>query len=151
MSLELYCPRQQPLATCGYLNFKIHFLSCTSHILSAAILDNADGEHFHHHKIFYWTALLQNPFHFFSPTREVRVYMLSHFSYVRLFVTLWTVARQAPLSIGFSRQECWSGLSFPSPGDLPDSGIKAASLMSPALAGRPFTTNATWEVRSRKE
>ena len=62
-----------------------------------------------------------------------------------LTVTLWTVARQAPLSVGFSRQEYWSGLSFPSPGDLPDPGIEPASLMSLALAGRFFTTSATWE------
>ena len=45
-------------------------------------------------------------------------------SRVRLFVTLWTVAPQAPLSMGFSRQEYWSGLPFPSPGDLPDPGIE---------------------------
>ena len=57
---------------------------------------------------------------------------------------LWTVARQAPLSMGFSRQEYWSGLPCPPPGDLPDSGIEPASLMSPALAGRFFTTSATW-------
>ena len=49
-------------------------------------------------------------------------------------VTLWIVAHQATLSVGFSRQECWSGLSFPTPGDLPDPGIKPASLVSPALA-----------------
>ena len=49
---------------------------------------------------------------------------------VQLFATPWTVARQAPLSMGFSRQEHWSGLPFPSPGDLPDSGIKPES---PAL------------------
>ena len=50
-----------------------------------------------------------------------------------LFVTLWAIAHQVPLSMGFSRQEYWSGLPFPPPGDLPDSGIKPASLMSPAL------------------
>ena len=54
---------------------------------------------------------------------------------VQLFVTPWTVAHQAPLSMGFSRQEYWSGLPFPPPGDLPDPGIKPASLTSPALAG----------------
>ena len=48
-------------------------------------------------------------------------------SRVRLFATLWTVARQAPLSMGFSRQEYWSGLPFPSPGDLPDPGIEPGS------------------------
>jgi len=51
----------------------------------------------------------------------------SRFSWVRLFVTPWTVAHQAPLSMGFSRQEYWSGLPFPSPGDLPDPGIEPRS------------------------
>ena len=72
--------------------------------------------------------------------------VLSHFSCVQLFVTLWTVACQMPLSMGFSRQEYWSGLSFPPPGDLPDSGIKPTSLMSPALAGGFFVTSTTWEA-----
>ena len=61
------------------------------------------------------------------------------------FVTPWTVAQQAPQSKGFSRQECWSGLPFPSPGDLPDPVIELVSLMSPAMAGRFFTTSPTWE------
>ena len=51
-----------------------------------------------------------------------------------------------PLSMGFSRQEYWSGLPCPSPGDLPDAGIEPASLMSPDLAGKFFTTSATWEA-----
>ena len=59
---------------------------------------------------------------------------------VRLFVTLLTVAHQAPLSMGFPRQEYWSGLPFPPPGDLPNLGIKPTSFVSPALAGRFFTT-----------
>ena len=71
---------------------------------------------------------------------------LSHFSHVRLFVTLWTVAYQAPLSMGFSRQECWSGLPRPPPGDLPDLRLEPASLTSPALAAGFFTTSATWEA-----
>ena len=50
--------------------------------------------------------------------------------------------------MGFSRQEYWSGLPFPSPGDIPYPGIKPASLLSPALEGRFFTTRATWEPRS---
>ena len=70
--------------------------------------------------------------------------LLSRFSRVRLCATPWTAAYQAPPSLGFSRQEHWSGLPFPSPGDLPDPGIEP---MSPALAGRFFTTNATWEVQ----
>ena len=64
----------------------------------------------------------------------VRVQSLSH---VQLFVTPWTVARQAPLSMEFPRQEYWSGLPFLLPGDLPDPGIEPTSL---ALAGRCFTT-----------
>ena len=59
---------------------------------------------------------------------------------------LWTAARQAPLSMGFSRQRHWSGLPCPPPGDLPHPGIKLMSLMSPALVGRFFTTRATWEA-----
>ena len=63
--------------------------------------------------------------------------MLSH---VQLFATPWTIACQAPLSMGFSRQEYWSGLPFPAPGDLPNPGIEPTSPVSPALAGRFFTT-----------
>ena len=55
-------------------------------------------------------------------------------SRVRLFATPWTVAYQAPLSMGFSRQEYWSGLPFPSPGDLPDPGIEPRFLTSQADA-----------------
>ena len=69
--------------------------------------------------------------------------MLSHFSCVRHFTASRTVVRQAPLSMGFSRQEYWGGLPCPPPGDLPDPGIKLASLMSPALARGFFTTSAT--------
>ena len=54
-------------------------------------------------------------------------------SRVQLFATLWTEAHQAPLSVGFSRQEYWSGLPFPPPGDLPDPGIKPESPVSPSL------------------
>ena len=57
---------------------------------------------------------------------------LSCFSHVWLFVTLWTVAHQAPLSMGFFRQEYWSGLPCPPQGDLPNSGIKPASPAAPA-------------------
>ena len=72
------------------------------------------------------------------------VCVVSHFSHVRLFATPWTVARQAPLSMGFSRQEYQSGLPCPSPGDLPDPGIE--SFIPPALAGGFFIANATWEA-----
>ena len=65
--------------------------------------------------------------------------LFSH-SVVNDSATPWTVACQGPLFMRFSRLEHWSGLPFPSPGDLPDSGIKLASLTSPALGGRFFTT-----------
>ena len=67
---------------------------------------------------------------------KVKVKSLSR---VRLFATPWTVAYQAPLSMGFSRQEYWSGLPFPSPGDLPDPGIEpwSPALQADALTSEP--------------
>ena len=62
------------------------------------------------------------------------------------FAILWTVAHQAPLSMGFSRQEHWNGLPCPPPGDLPNSEIEPTSYMSPALSDGFFTTSAAWEV-----
>ena len=67
-------------------------------------------------------------------------------SRVQLFVTPWTVARQRPLSMEFSRQEYWRGLPFLPPGDLPSPGMEPGSLKPPALAGGFFTTSATWEA-----
>ena len=72
--------------------------------------------------------------------------ILSCFSPVQLFATLWTVACQAPLSLGFSRQKYWSGLPCPPPGDLPDPGTEPVSLSSPALAGKFFTTSTTGDA-----
>ena len=72
--------------------------------------------------------------------------MLSCFSHVWLCEIPWSAALQVPLSMGFSRQECWSGLPFPSPGDLPNSGIEPGSFKSPSLADRFFTTRATWKT-----
>ena len=63
-----------------------------------------------------------------------------------LFVTLWTIAHRAPLFMGFSREEHWSGLPCLPPGDLLNPGIEPAFLMSPALADRFFTTSTTWEA-----
>ena len=71
--------------------------------------------------------------------------MLSHFSRVRLFVTLWTVAHQVHLSIGFSKQEYWSGLPGPPPGIFP-TRIEAMSHYVSCIAGGFFTTSATWDV-----
>ena len=61
-------------------------------------------------------------------------------------MTSWTVASQAPLSMEFSRQEYWRGLPCPPPGDPPDLMMESASLMSPELAGRFFTTRVPWEA-----
>ena len=70
--------------------------------------------------------------------------LLIHFSHVRLFLMQWTIACQALLSIGFSKQEYWSGLSCPPSGNLPNPGIEPTSLKSPALTDRFFITIATW-------
>ena len=61
---------------------------------------------------------------------------------LQLYTTLWTIVRQAPLSMEFSRQEYWSGLPCPPPGGLPNPGMEPTSLMSPALAGGFFTTRS---------
>ena len=68
-------------------------------------------------------------------------------SCAQLFASPWTVARQDPLSMEFSRQEYWSGFPFSPPGDLPDPVIKPASLMHPKLAGEFLTTSSTWEAQ----
>ena len=68
---------------------------------------------------------------------SIACYLLSR---VQLFVIPWSITRQVPLSIELSRQEYWSRLPFPSPGDLPNPGIKPTSLASPALTGVFFTT-----------
>ena len=82
-------------------------------------------------------------------TEQLLLLLLSHFSHVRLFATPWTVAHQAPPSMGFPRQEYWSGLPFPSPRDLPYPRIKPMFLMSPVLAGRFFTTSTNWEAHKK--
>ena len=83
--------------------------------------------------------------------REMRTCMLSHFSPIWLFANLWIIVQQAPLSMGFSRQEYWSRLPCPPPGDLPDPGIEPISLVCPTLAGRFFTTRVTWEAPKWRE
>ena len=80
--------------------------------------------------------------------------VLSCFSHIQLFASLWTVACQVLLSMGFSRQEYWSGLPFPSPGDLPFPGFELKSLMSLALADwflpMQVASNTSWEVHLGK-
>ena len=82
----------------------------------------------------------------FTNMTYMHAYVLSHLSHVRLCATLRTTACQAPLYMGVSRQEYWSGLPCPPPGVLSNPGIEPVSLMSPALAGGFFTTSATWEA-----
>ena len=79
----------------------------------------------------------------YSPHQTGPFHVLSR---IWLVATSWTVARWAPLSMGFPRQEYWSGLPFPTRRDLPNPGIKPMSLACPPLAGGFFTTNATWET-----
>ena len=74
---------------------------------------------------------------------------LSPFSYVQLSETAWTVAHQAPLSMGSSRQEYCSGLPCLPPGDLPEPGIELRSLVS-SLAGGFFTISTTWKPNDRE-
>ena len=79
--------------------------------------------------------------------KSLLLLLLSHFSRVRLFVTPWTIAYQAPLSMGFSRQEYWSGLLFPSPGNLPDPGIEPGS---PALQADSLLTGPPGKTSLQK-
>ena len=88
-------------------------------------------------------------YEFVSPQKNLYMNWFMHYTCVfvytyvlcciQLFATSWTVAHQAPLSMEFSRQEYWSGLPFPSPGDLPHPGIKSACFVSPALTDRFIT------------
>ena len=94
--------------------------------------------------------------HYLHHSLKVKVRSLSR---VQLFATLWTVGHQAPASMGFPRQEYWSGLPFPSPGDLPDPGIEPGSpaLQADALTseppGKPLskTVNKHFHYRKKKK
>ena len=77
--------------------------------------------------------------------------VLSCFSCVRLFATLWIVVQETSLLMEISRQVYWSGLPCPSPGALPDPGIEPAPLRSPVLAGGFFSTSTTWEALKQYE
>ena len=81
-------------------------------------------------------------------SKKKSVCVPSRFSRAWLFVTPGTTAHQAPLSVGFSRQECWRGLPCPPQGIFP--GIESISLLSSALAGGFFTTSTTWEAPLKK-
>ena len=93
-------------------------------------------------QMYYWAAM---PPYMYAYNILVNlfkiIHILSFFSCIQLFATLWTIACQAPLSMVFSRQKYWSELPCPPP------GIKPSSLISPAFAGGLFTTSATWEAQ----
>ena len=80
-------------------------------------------------------------------SRDTTLLTKVHIVKAMVFPVVWTIVPQAPLSTGFSKQEYWSGLPFPSPGDLPDPGIEPTYLMSPSLAVMFFTTSAAWEAQ----
>ena len=108
-------------------NIIVSILSCKLEYLPPPSLD--------------WNSLIvENVLYHCTPCRS-RAFMFSH---VWLFAIPWTAACQVPLSMKFPRQEYWSRLPFPTPGDLPNSGIETTSLVSPALAGRFFTTEGFW-------
>ena len=92
-----------------------------------------------------WEDLKCNSLCKIPTCQYICIHVLSCLSCVQLFATLWTLVCQAPLSLGFSRQEYWSRLPCPPPGDLPDPGMEPASL-SPSWAGGFFTTSATQKV-----
>ena len=102
----------------------------------------------------YWTCNYQQVWSLLNLNLVITVVVLSIMystnivlqSRVWLFAIPWTVACQAPLSVGFSQQEYWSGLPCPTLGDLLDPGIKPTSLTSPALEDRFLTNSTTWEA-----
>ena len=91
--------------------------------------------------VYMFSLIAYNMINSLSVTLVLSVQLLSH---VQLFATLWTVAPQSPLSMGFPRQEYWSGLPFPSPGNHPDPGIKLMSPESPALQADSLATEPTY-------
>ena len=132
-SARLPCPLYSPGKNTGV---GCHFL------LQGIFSTQGRNPGLHCRRILYWLR------HQGSPSQHLyAVYaVLSCFPHVWLGETLWTVARQAPLSTGLSRQEDWSGLLCPPPGDLPDPGVEPASLMPPALAVMFLITSVTWEA-----
>ena len=91
-------------------------------------------------KLWVWTRVQTNPVFPWAMMGHFPAMRVCVLSSVLLFATPWSAACQGPLSIGFPRQEHWSGLPFPPPGDLPDPGIQPASPVIPAFSGGFFTT-----------
>ena len=126
-SRTLFSPQRWPLWAHWDLVFRVRFLRKDRPYPSTS---TASGD----------AVFLHHPFF------GLHACVLRCFSRVQLFATPWTVARQSPLSVGFSRQEYWRGLPFPPPGNLPNPRIGPTSLTSPEVAGGFFTTSASWKV-----
>ena len=118
--------------------------SLSSYHMKGNIRSNGKKFYPYIHKSF-WSFLLCAILSFYG-NHHLPTLCAQSLSHVWLFAAPWTVALQAPLSRGFSKGEYWSGLPFPPPGDLPDSGIEPASLVSPTRVGRYFTISATREA-----
>ena len=116
--------------------YSIHFLKSRSKLSFYSQLKSRRLLFGDHENVLIFTAVF---FFFFFAC------VLSH---AHLFTTLWTVAHQAPLSMGFPRQEYWNGLPFPSLGEIPDPGIKLAYPASPTSTSRFFTTDPSGESKS---
>ena len=110
-------------ANVGKLSYDVQYIRCMKHIFYLQYFQFMTSGY---NSIVSWEKSVYL-YVFLDNVHKAKVKSLSH---VRLFATPWTVAYQAPPSVGFSRQEDWSGLPFPSPGDLPNPGIESRS---PAL------------------
>ena len=142
----LTCPLKAELLKCSLLITSPRLVTKCSLLLHCGpiyLLGLEQGQLYNlqgHYTGKMWASLLK------KRERSAFVCMLSCFGCVCLFAALWTVAPQAPLSMGFLRQEYWSGLPCPPPGDLPNPGTEPTSRTFPALVGEFFTTSSTWEV-----
>ena len=122
---------------CSYSTFKLNHVSR----LSCEVLEKYNLCHFS------ISSLVEQNHTIFRAERYTTMHVCAQLlSCVQLLATPWTVAHQAPPSLEFSRQEFWSRVLFPPPGDLLNPGIKPASLASPLLAVRFLTTSTTWEA-----
>ena len=124
-------------------NLQLHPLACPSYtFISHSKIPIFLSVHSHFHcfmHLFMLLTHLKNLVLLLHHPTDVHTCMLSCFSHVWLFAILWTIACQAPLSMGFAKQEYWSGLPCPLPGDLLDPGIEPASPVFPDIAGGFFT------------
>ena len=142
----LYSPNDRIQCLHFCLSLICSFCNICTHILKT-ISPIGTGVRYCLHVVYVFSLVSWSPLLILLSFCAVRCCaVLSHFSRVRLFVTLRTVAQQDPPSMGFSGKEYWSGLPCSSATGLPDLGIEPLSLMSPALAGGFFTTRATWEA-----